>query len=121
MSLTFSRFALKNRGFVWLLYFDLLVFEVLSSDPFRYWKGFSTSWGVFSLEHGVNHRGLRTQTNAITEVANYPLHLGGVKQWLKEDLLNSSIPWLGLESGTSASAIRPFNHLATAPTVPEKK
>ena len=53
---------------------------------------------VFSLEHGVNCRGLGTQTSAITEVAKYPLHLGGVKQLLKEDLLNSSMPWLGLET-----------------------
>ena len=33
--------------------------------------------------------------------------LGRVKQWLKEDLLNSSM----LEPGTSASAIRRFNQL----------
>ena len=37
--------------------------------------------------------------------AKCPLHLGGVKQWLKEDLLNSSMPWLGLEPSTSASAV----------------
>ena len=37
--------------------------------------------------------------------AKYPLHLGGVKQWLKEDLLNSSMPWWGLEPGTSVSAV----------------
>ena len=69
------------------------------------YMAFSTPWGLFSLEHGVNPRGLRTQTSAITEVAKYPLHLGGVKQWLKEDLLNSSMPWLGLEPSTSASAV----------------
>ena len=57
----------------------------------------------------VNRRDLRTHTSTITEVnylnAKYPLHLGGVKQWLKEDLLNSAMPWLGLEPGTSASAV----------------
>ena len=56
-----------------------------------YLESFSTPWGVFSLEHRVNCSGLRTQTSAITEVAKYPLHLGGVKMWLKEDLLNSKI------------------------------
>ena len=35
---------------------------------------------------------------------------------LKENLLNSSMPWSGLEPGTSASAVRRSNHLATAPT-----
>ena len=43
--------------------------------PLAYLQSFSTTWGVFSLEHGVNRRDLRTQTSAITEVAKYPLHL----------------------------------------------
>ena len=57
-------------------------------------RAFRDSPGSFSLEHRVNHRGLTTHTSTITEVAynvKYPLHLGGVKQWLKEDLLNSSM------------------------------
>ena len=61
--------------------------------PLAYLESFSTPWGVLSLEHGVNRWGLRTQTSATTEVAKYPLHLGGVKQWLKEDLLNSLTTW----------------------------
>ena len=36
--------------------------------------------------------------------AKYPIHLVGVKQWLKEDQLKSSMPWQGLEPGASASA-----------------
>ena len=36
-------------------------------------------------------------------IAKHSLHVDGLKQWLKEDLLNSSIPWLGLEPGTSVS------------------
>ena len=34
-----------------------------------YLEPFLTPWGVFSLEHGVNRRLLRTQTSTITEVA----------------------------------------------------
>ena len=30
--------------------------------PLAYLESFSTPWGVFSLEYGVNRRGLRTQT-----------------------------------------------------------
>ena len=32
-------------------------------------ESFSTPWGVFSLEHGVNRRGLRAHTSTITVVA----------------------------------------------------
>ena len=61
--------------------------RTLQLHPWQaYLESFSTPRGVFSLEHGVNHWSLRTQTSTITEVAKYPLHLGGVKQWLKEDL-----------------------------------
>ena len=80
--------------------------------PLAYLESFSTPWGLFSLEHEVNRRGLRTQISAITEVTKYPLHLGRVKQWLKEDLPNSSMRWWGLKLSTSPSAIQRFNHLA---------
>ena len=43
--------------------------------------------------------------------AKHPLHLGGVKQWLKKYLLNSSLLWWRLECGTSVPAV----HLATTP------
>jgi len=32
-------------------------------------ESFSTPWGVFSLEHGVNHKGLRAHTSTINVVA----------------------------------------------------
>ena len=48
----------------------LLSQRTLQLHPWQaYLDSFSTPWGVFSLEHGVNHRGLRTRTSAITEVA----------------------------------------------------
>ena len=49
--------------------------------------------------------------------AKYPLHLGGVKQWLKDDLLNCQLSFTVERTwpGTSAPAVRRLNHLATAP------
>ena len=44
--------------------------QTLLLHPWQtYPEPFSTPRGVFSLEHGVNRWGLRTQTIAITEVA----------------------------------------------------
>ena len=65
---------------------------------------FSTPHGVFSLEQGlaVGAKELIPAPSLMFPSAKHPLHLGGVKQWLKEDLLNSSRLWLGLEPSTSA-------------------
>ena len=54
-------------------------------------ENFSNPMGVFSLEQEVN---LRTRSSTVTEVvcAKYPFYLGGVKQWLKEELLYFSMP-----------------------------
>ena len=49
----------------------LLSQRTLQLHPWQaYIEPFSTPWGVFSPEHGVNRRGLRTRTSAITEVAS---------------------------------------------------
>ena len=87
-------------------YCQLLPQQTLQLHPWQaHLESFSTPWGVFSLEHGINRRGLRTQTSVVTEVAKYPFHLGSVKQWLQEDQLNSSMPCWGLEPNTSASVV----------------
>ena len=82
----------------------------LTITPLKaYPEHFSTPQEALSLEHKISSRGLKelkTATSLSLPNVKHPLHLGGVKQWLKEDLLNSSMPWWGLEPGTSASAVR---------------
>ena len=77
----------------------LLSQRTLQLHPWQaYFESFSTPWGVFSLDH-------EPAPSLRLPYAKHPSHLGGLKQWLKEDLLNSSMPWLGLEPGTSASTV----------------
>ena len=77
--------GLQSALTVWTLSQLTLQLHPWLADP----ESFSTPLGVFSLEHGVNRRGLRAHSSAITVVAILPC---------------THCTWVGWGSGIGGSA-----------------